>query len=89
MLEFFNRQTISTQTLRQYDLYDKIWQAGATLLPIKTVGVMGDCRTYEFTIALRAVTSVDGMTASVYPIPHNILCEISGKIINTVKGIKE
>jgi GMP synthase (glutamine-hydrolysing) len=78
---------IYTQILRRYDLYDKIWQAGAILLPIKTVGVMGDCRTYEFTLALRAVTSVDGMTADVYPIPHNILCEISGKIINTVKGI--
>ena len=78
---------IYTETLRKHDLYNKIWQAGAILLPIKTVGVMGDCRTYEYTLALRAVTSVDGMTADVYPIPHDILGEISGKIINEVKGV--
>ena len=73
--------------LKKYDLYDKIWQAGAILLPIRTVGVMGDCRTYQCTVALRAVTSVDGMTAQPYPIPHDILFEISTQIINQVSGI--
>jgi len=73
--------------LKKYDLYDKIWQAGAILLPIRTVGVMGDCRTYQCTVALRAVTSVDGMTAQPYPIPHDVLFEISTQIINQVSGI--
>lgn len=68
-------------------LYDKIWQAATILLPVRTVGVMGDERTYEFTCALRAVTSTDGMTADWYPLPHEFLSKVSNKIINSVKGI--
>jgi GMP synthase (glutamine-hydrolysing) len=74
-------------TLRERGWYDKIWQAGAIFLPVKSVGVMGDERTYENVICLRAVTSVDGMTADWVHIPHEILAEISNKIINQVKGI--
>jgi GMP synthase (glutamine-hydrolysing) len=73
--------------LRKHGWYDKIWQAGAILLPVKSVGVMGDERTYEFTCALRAVNSKDGMTAEWSPIPYEILAEISNEIINNVKGI--
>jgi len=69
------------------NLYNKIWQAYAALLPIKTVGVMGDSRTYEYTCLLRAVTSEDGMTADYYTFPKEFLNEISNKIINGVKGI--
>lgn len=73
--------------LRKHGLYDKIWQAGVILLPISTVGVMGDGRTYENPVALRAVTSDDGMTANWYPFPTEILAEISSRIINEVKGV--
>jgi GMP synthase (glutamine-hydrolysing) len=73
--------------LRENDLYDKIWQAGAILLPIKSVGVMGDERTYEYTVALRAVTSVDGMTADWAHLPHEFLADVSNAIINQVRGI--
>jgi len=73
--------------LRQFDLYDKIWQAGAILLPVQTVGVMGDERTYEYVIALRAVTSTDGMTADWYHLPYEFMAKISNEIINKVKGI--
>ena len=73
--------------IRQHDLYDEIWQAFAVLLPIRTVGVMGDARTYEFVCALRAVTSTDGMTADYYPFDHAFLGEVSTRIINEVKGI--
>ena len=69
------------------NLYDKIWQAYAALLPIKTVGVMGDSRTYEYTCLLRAVTSEDGMTADYFNFPKNFLDNISNKIVNNVKGI--
>ena len=69
------------------NLYDKIWQAYAALLPIKTVGVMGDSRTYENICLLRAVTSEDGMTADYFNFPKNFLDNISNKIINNVKGI--
>ncbi len=68
-------------------IYDEIWQALTVLLPVKSVGVMGDFRTYEQTVVLRAVTSVDGMTAEWYPMKHEILAQISSKIINEVKGI--
>lgn len=68
-------------------LYDEIWQAFAVLLPVKSVGVMGDERTYEFTCAIRAVTSTDGMTAEWYPMPYNVLESISNRIINEIKGI--
>jgi GMP synthase (glutamine-hydrolysing) len=73
--------------LKTSGLYDKVWQAGAILLPVKTVGVMGDERTYEFTLALRAVTSVDGMTADWAHLPYEFLAEMSNSIINNVRGI--
>lgn len=78
---------IYIQHLRDSGEYDNIWQAGAILLPVQSVGVMGDERTYEFTIALRAVTSTDGMTADFAHIPHELLGKISNAIINNVKGI--
>lgn len=73
--------------LRKHQLYDKVWQAGTILLPVQSVGVMGDERTYEYTIALRAVTSVDGMTADWAHLPHEFLAEVSNEIINRVRGI--
>lgn len=73
--------------LRKYNLYATVWQAGAILLPVKSVGVMGDERTYEFTVALRAVTSVDGMTADWAHLPYEFLADISNEIINNVRGI--
>jgi GMP synthase (glutamine-hydrolysing) len=78
---------IFISTLREKGWYDKIWQAGAIFLPVRSVGVMGDERTYENVICLRAVTSLDGMTADWVHIPYEILAEISSKIINRVKGI--
>jgi len=73
--------------LKKYDLYDKVWQAGAILLPVQSVGVMGDERTYENAVALRAVSSTDGMTADWSHLPYDFLSDISNKIINNVKGI--
>jgi GMP synthase (glutamine-hydrolysing) len=73
--------------LRQHGLYEKVWQAGAVLLPVYSVGVMGDERTYEQVVALRAVVSVDGMTADWAHLPHEFLSSISSDIINKVKGI--
>jgi GMP synthase (glutamine-hydrolysing) len=73
--------------LKKEGLYDNIWQAGAILLPVKSVGVMGDERTYEKCVALRAVESTDGMTADWVDLPHKFLQDISNKIINRVKGI--
>lgn len=75
------------QGLRDAQLYDSIWQAGTILLPVKSVGVMGDERTYEFTIALRAVGSTDGMTADWIHLPYDFLMKISNDIINKVKGV--
>ena len=72
---------------RRHGLYDAIWQAFAVLLPVRTVGVMGDGRTYDHVCALRAVTSVDGMTADYYPFDHGFLSETATRIINEVKGI--
>jgi GMP synthase (glutamine-hydrolysing) len=76
-----------TKGLKDHNLYTQVWQAGAILLPVKSVGVMGDERTYEFTVALRAVTSVDGMTADWAHLPYDFLAYISNDIINNVKGI--
>lgn len=73
--------------LKKHNLYDKVWQAGAMLLPVQSVGVMGDERTYEKVVALRAVVSVDGMTADWAHLPHDFLSEISSDIINKVKGV--
>ena len=78
---------IYINTLKEFGWYDKVWQAGAILLPVQSVGVMGDERTYEFTIAFRAVTSVDGMTADWAHLPYDLLAQISNNIINRVKGI--
>src|SRR5436190_10894497 len=75
------------KALKDHKLYATVWQAGAILLPVKSVGVMGDDRTYEFTIALRAVTSVDGMTADWAHLPYDFLAHVSNEIINNVKGI--
>ena len=73
--------------IRKAGLYDQIWQAFAVLLPVRTVGVMGDARTYDHVCALRAVTSTDGMTADYYPFPHDFLGRVATRIINEVKGI--
>jgi GMP synthase (glutamine-hydrolysing) len=78
---------IYIQALKDHHLYATVWQAGAILLPVKSVGVMGDERTYEYTIALRAVTSVDGMTADWAHLPYDFLAHVSSEIINNVKGI--
>ncbi len=73
--------------MREWGLYDKVWQAGAILLPIRSVGVMGDERTYENTVALRAVTSTDAMTADWAQLPYEFLAKVSNEIINKVKGV--
>jgi GMP synthase (glutamine-hydrolysing) len=73
--------------IRKAGLYDQIWQAFAVLLPVRTVGVMGDARTYDNVCALRAVTSTDGMTADFYQFPHDVLGRVATRIINEVKGI--
>ena len=78
---------IFIQGLRKWGLYDKVWQAGAMLLPVNSVGVMGDERTYEKVVALRAVESTDGMTADWVDLPYKFLQEISNNIINRVKGV--
>ena len=75
------------QALKDNNLYATVWQAGAILLPVKSVGVMGDERTYEYTVALRAVTSVDGMTADWAHLPYDFLANVSSDIINNVRGI--
>lgn len=78
---------IYMNALKETGLYATIWQAGTILLPVKSVGVMGDERTYEFTVALRAVTSVDGMTADWAHLPYDFLANVSNEIINNVRGI--
>ena len=72
--------------IRRHGLYDEIWQAFVAILPVRTVGVMGDGRTYDYACALRAVTSVDGMTADYYPFTHDFLGETATRIINEVQG---
>jgi GMP synthase (glutamine-hydrolysing) len=78
---------IFIKSLKEWNLYDKVWQAGAILLPIQSVGVMGDERTYENVVALRAVTSTDAMTADWAQLPYEFLSKVSNDIINKVKGI--
>ena len=78
---------IFLEGIREAGLYDEIWQAFAVLLPVRAVGVMGDARTYDNVVALRAVTSRDGMTADWYPFPHDVLGRISTRIINEVAGV--
>lgn len=78
---------IYIKALERFGLYDRIWQAGAILLPVQSVGVMGDERTYEFVVTLRAVTSTDGMTADWGHLPHEVLSRVSNDIINKVRGI--
>jgi len=73
--------------IKKHNLYNEIWQAFAVLLPVQTVGVMGDSRTYDFVLALRAVTSTDGMTADYYPYSHGFLSETATRIINEVRGV--
>jgi GMP synthase (glutamine-hydrolysing) len=80
-------ETIVDQEIRVAGLYRDIWQAFAVLLPIRTVGVMGDQRTYENVLAIRAVTSLDGMTADWAKIPDEVLGKMSNRIINEVKGV--
>jgi GMP synthase (glutamine-hydrolysing) len=79
--------TIYLDEIRKAGLYEAIWQAFAVLLPVQTVGVMGDGRTYENVLALRAVTSVDGMTADFYPYDMTFLANTATRIINEVKGV--
>lgn len=79
--------TVYLDEIQNAGLYDKIWQAFVVLLPVRSVGVMGDARTYDYVCALRAVTSVDGMTADYYPFEHEFLGRVSTRIINEVKGI--
>jgi len=79
--------TIYLDEIRKAGLYDKIWQAFAVLLPVRSVGVMGDGRTYDYVLALRAVTSSDGMTADYYPFEHSFLARVSTRIVNEVRGI--
>lgn len=78
---------IYLEEIRAAGLYDQIWQAFAVLLPVKSVGVMGDARTYDHVCALRAVTSTDGMTADAFPFPHHIISRIATRIVNEVNGI--
>lgn len=78
---------IYIRMLREWNLYDQVWQAGVILLPIKSVGVMGDERTYENTVALRAVTSTDAMTADWAHLPYEFMAKVSNEIINKVRGV--
>jgi GMP synthase (glutamine-hydrolysing) len=78
---------IFIEEIRRAGLYDDIWQAFAVLLPVRTVGVMGDFRTYDYVVGLRAVTSTDGMTADFYPFDSVFLSTVATRIVNEVKGV--
>jgi len=78
---------IYISTMKEDGLYSEVWQAGAILLPVQSVGVMGDERTYESVVALRAVSSTDGMTADWSHLPYEFLAKVSNRIINNVRGI--
>ena len=82
-----NADDIYMSMMREWGLYDDVWQAGTILLPIRSVGVMGDERTYDYTIALRAVTSTDAMSADWAHLPYEFLAKVSNEIINKVKGV--
>jgi len=87
-LEILRRaDAVYIDQIRRHGLYDQIWQAFAAILPMRTVGVMGDGRTYDYALALRAVTSVDGMTADYFPFSHDFLSETATRIINEVQGV--
>jgi len=87
-LEILRRaDAVYIDQIRKHGLYDEIWQAFAAILPMRTVGVMGDGRTYDYALGLRAVTSVDGMTADYYPFSHEFLSETATRIINEVPGV--
>jgi len=78
---------IVSEEIRGAGFYDKVWQSFCVLLPVRSVGVMGDARTYEETCAIRAVSSIDGMTADWAPLPYELLGRMSNRIINEVRGI--
>jgi GMP synthase (glutamine-hydrolysing) len=82
-----NSDSIVMETMKESGLYYKIWQSFAVLLPVRSVGVMGDERTYDYTIAVRAVESQDGMTADWVKLPYSLLENLSNRIINEVKGV--
>ncbi|NDC56944.1 MAG: GMP synthase (glutamine-hydrolyzing), partial [Alphaproteobacteria bacterium] len=82
-----NADAVYLDAIRQAGLYDDIWQAFAVLLPVRSVGVMGDGRTYDNVLALRAVTSVDGMTADSFAFSHEFLQRVSTRLVNEVRGI--
>ena len=86
-LDILPGDAVYIDQIRKHGLYDDIWQAFAVLLPVKTVGVMGDGRTYDFVVGLRAVTSTDGMTADFYQFDMKFLGETATRIINEVKGV--
>lgn len=82
-----NADDVFIQSLREFGIYDEIWQAFAVFVPVRTVGVQGDARTHDYVVALRAVTSTDGMTVDWYRFDHDLLAEISSRICNRVKGV--
>ena len=84
-----NADAIVVEEMKACGLYYKVWQSFAVLLPVRSVGVMGDERTYDYTIAIRAVESQDGMTADWVKLPYDLLEKLSSRIINEVKGEKE
>ena len=86
-LDISSDNKIFINELKKYNLYNKIWQAFCVLLPIRSVGVMGDSRSYELTLSIRAITSKDGMTAEVFYFKEHFLQNLAGKIIGQVKGI--